>query len=116
LHIITIYYHFLCRRLLLEKTSEQQAKESTLVVEAVRKARQQLNKRSKEIALSNAKPPKEDPIMASKDWAPTEGESVYVPSIQAHAVVEKLGPGSQVTLKKGILTMQATVGQLQKAK
>jgi len=110
---------FLCRRLLLEKASEQQAKESTQVVEAVRKARQQLNKLSREIASTKGESDhskEEGPVVTSrKEWAPTQGESVFVPSIQAHAIVEKLGPGSQVTLRKGILTMQATVEQLQKA-
>lgn len=89
------------------------------MVEAVRKARQKLNKISKESASKQSEPQiiKDESTTTSRDteWVPKQGESVYLPSIQAHAVVEKIGPGSQVTLRKGILTMQATIGQLQKA-
>lgn len=112
-----LYTLFQCRRSLLEKTSQQQAKESTKVVEAVRKARQQINKLRKDAASTtgDVDHTRQQVIIADEEWSPREGESVFVPSIQAHAIVEKIGPGSQVTLRKGILTMQATIGQLEKA-
>lgn len=84
------------------------------MVDAVRKARQQLNRINKETSLSYETKTTKEAIVEETDWIPTKGESVYVPSIQAHAVVEKIGPGSQVTLRKGILTMQATLDQLRK--
>lgn len=41
---------------------------------------------------------------AEQGWMPRVGDSVFVPSIQSHAVVEKI-VGDKLTLRKGMLTM-----------
>lgn len=85
---------------------------STAVADARRKLRQIESSISKERGgkersganVSASGPHADDPSKSEEGWTPRVGDSVFVPSIQSHAVVEKIG-GGKLTLRKGMMTM-----------
>lgn len=101
---------FACRRAILEKSSQEQAKRSKKIADAVRAARQQLPQKTLH-QTSNETPP-EQQVSAPTSWKPKKGDTVFVTTLNSHATVVKVTPSGSVTLQKGILKMQATLDQL----
>lgn len=52
-------------------------------------------------------------VSVGEGWMPRVGDSVFVPSMQSHAVVVKIG-GGKLTLRKGMMMMsKISVDQVQ---
>jgi len=89
----------------------RRSKDAQVVAAAVADARRKLrNIRSEKDAggKNDAGGKKNDGARDHLSWTPAVGDSVYVPSIQSHAVIEKInGSGDKrtLTLRKGMLTM-----------
>ena len=90
----------------------RRSKDARLVSAAVADARRKL--RQIETSTSKERGGKEASVSSAPDagetsssvdgWTPTVGDVVFVPSIQSHAEVVKIG-GGKLTLRKGMMTM-----------
>jgi dsDNA-specific endonuclease/ATPase MutS2 len=111
---LALTYHtmccFACRRAILEKSSQEQAKRSKKIADAVRAARQQLPNKTPPQPSKEQSPPQK--VSAPVSWKPKKGDTVFVTTLNSHATVVKVTPSGSVTLQKGILKMQATLDQL----
>lgn len=100
---------------MLQKQSEKEAHEAQQIIDAVKSARQKISTLKSSVHSNSEKNDKtsnkvqEAPI---SDWFPKKGDTVYVESINAMAVVAKVQPNGTMTLQAGLMSMKATRDQV----